>query len=72
MHAMLRKMAPQPLDALQVRREAMLHDQIASKAQHVRRIKERLFFCRDKELLRRPLRAAFRTPIWTPRGSPGW
>ena len=59
MHPVIRKVTAKPFDTLQIRRETMLHHQIAAKPQHIRRVEQGLFFSRDKELLGGPLQPLF-------------
>ena len=59
MHAVIREVTAQPLDAFQVGGESVLDDQILTEAQHVGRVKQRLFLGGDKELLGGPLQALF-------------
>ncbi|OAN67059.1 hypothetical protein A8B83_19430 [Rhodobacteraceae bacterium EhC02] len=61
MHAMIREVATDPLDALEVRREAVLNHKIAAEAQDVCRIEERFFFSCDEEFFRGPFQALFDT-----------
>ena len=59
MHTMIGEMAAQPFDTFQIGGKAMLHHQIAAKAQNIGGVKQRLFFGGDKEFLRRPFQTLF-------------
>ena len=64
MHPMIWKMSAQPFDSLEVRGEPVLNDQIFTKPQNIGGIEQRLFFCGDKEFVRRPLQSFFNTDLF--------
>ena len=66
-HPVVGEVAAQPLDALQVGGEAVLHDEILSEAQHVRRVEQRFFLGRDEEFLRSAHCRRFSMPIFSDR-----
>ena len=64
MQPMVWEVAAQPFDALEVRGEPMLNDQIAAKPQNIGGIEQRLLFGGDKEFFCRPFQPLLNTNLF--------